>query len=264
MTEDEKRAAQDLNEVLAANFLAVSVTVRSYSGKVTDNEVSDEVIHNKGAARKSGKFTKNLFVGADAELKEVATLGNAVRSLVYSRTAPLSSNSEGAQRGDRMVNAAKSLELLREIKGPVQDHYNAVQRFKAVFPQRMQEGMSNLNGMGKASDYPDISTLDSLFSIQIDMVPMPKISDFSRVNIPSALAEGLGQRYANQEKARVDNALADLKARLLKELQRMATMLGKAGAGEKTKLFDSLVTNLQDLVALTRSMNVYQNPELNA
>jgi hypothetical protein len=44
----------------------------------------------------------------------------------------------------------------------------------------------------------------------------------------------------------------------------MAVQLKKQADGTKTRLYDSLVTNLQDLVSLTRSMNVYQNPELNA
>ena len=259
---DETKQTQDLNDMLAANFLAVTVSVKFWSGKVTDQEVSQEVISSKGASRNAGKFVKDLFVGADAELKEIARLQNSVRSIVYSRTAPLANNASGTQRGDRIVNALKSLELLREVKAPILDSKEAVQRLKAVYQLRVQEALSNLQALGNPSDYPTVDEIESRFGVTVDLAPLPKISDFSRVNVPAALAKGLGELYASQEKARVDNALADIKGRLLGELQRMASMLGKHGAGEKTRLYDSLVTNLQDLVSLVRSMNVYQNPEL--
>jgi hypothetical protein len=54
----------------------------------------------------------------------------------------------------------------------------------------------------------------------------------------------------------------DLKERLLKELQRVATQLGKAGRKEETRLYDSLVTNMQTLVGLVRTMNVAGNKSL--
>jgi hypothetical protein len=263
MTDDTKQRAMELNDALSANFMAVDISLRSYSGKTTDNAVSAEVIQNKGAARDSGKFVKNLFVGADAELKHVNTLGNAVRALVYARTIPLSNNSDGAKRGSRLINATKSLELLREIAAPVKEYNEAVDKLVEVYDYRVQEGLSNLNGMGRAEDYPDKNQIKALFAISIDLVPVPSISDFTRVNVPSALAVALGQRYADRAEAMLANGMADLKERLLKELQRMAKMLGKAGAGDKTRLYDSLVTNLQDLVSLTRSMNVMNNPELN-
>jgi hypothetical protein len=261
-SEEIKQTANDLNEILAANFMAVRVSTKYWSGKITDAEVSEEVINSKGASRKSGKFVKDLFVGADSEIKKINTLQNSVRSLVYARTTTLSSNAEGTQRGDRMINAMKALELLREIKAPILDGKDAVQEFKSVYDLRVQEGLANLQGLGNPSDYPPVSEIESRYGVTVDLFPMPRIADFSRVNIPAALAKGLGEIYAAQEKAKVDNALGDIKGRLLNELQRMATMLGKHGSGEKTRLYDSLVTNLQDLVSLTRSMNIYQNPEL--
>jgi hypothetical protein len=224
--------------------------------------VSDEVIANKGAVRGSGKFIKDLFVGADAELKEVNRLANSVRSLVYARTVPMSNNSDGAKRGGRLVNAMESLNLLREITPQVKEHSEAVDRLANVYDLRVQQGLQNLNGMGRASDYPDKTEIRSRFAIHVDLIPVPSISDFTRTSIPSQLVEGYGQRLADSAVSMFQNGMDDLKQRTLEKLRTMATMLGKQGAGEKTRLYDSLVTNLQDLVALTRSMNVFNNPEL--
>ncbi len=266
MTDDEtKQRAREINEALAANFLCVDISLRAYSGKSIDREVSEEIIHNKGAIRGSGKFVKDLFAGADAEIKEVNSLGNAVRSIIYNRTIPLSNNSSGAKRGLRLVNAMDSLGLLREITPAIADHSAATDRLVQVYDLRVSEALNNLSGMGKRSDYPAKEDIKQRFAITVDLLPVPSIVDYSRTSIPANLAEGLSQRRADMVMAQFNNGMTDLKQRLLEKLQNMADMLGKQGSGEKTRLFDTLVTNLQELVGLTRSMNAaMQNPELTA
>ena len=256
--------AKALNDSLAANYLLVDLQLRSWSGKSTDREVSNEVIASKNATKDSGRFIKNLFVGADLELREVNQLGNAVRALVYARTVPFSNNSDGAKRGERLIAATKSMDFLKELNESIKEYNSAVLRLVGVYDVRVDEAINNLQGMGNKGDYPDKDSVANRFAISVDLRPVPALSDFTRVNVPSALAEALGQRHAQNAEAMVGNAMSDLKTRLLEKLQNMATQLKKQADGTKTRLYDSLVTNLQDLVSLTRSMNVYQNPELNA
>lgn len=256
--------AAALNDSLASNYMLVDLQLRSWSGKSTDREVSSEVITNKGATRDSGKFVKNLFAGADDELKAVNQMGNAIRAFVYAKTLPWSNNSDGVKRGDRLIAATKSFEFLKELSEIKRDYDTAVGQLVAVYDQRIQEAKQHLQGMANDADYPDVSTVAGRFAVSVDLRPVPTLSDFSRVNVPSALAEALGQRYIQQAEAQVANAMSDLKQRLLEQLQRMAVQLNKAADGTKTRLYDSLVTNLQDLVSLARSMNVHNNQELSA
>lgn len=265
MTEAEvKERAKEINEALAANFLMADLSIRSFSGKTVDSEVSDEVISNKGAVRGSGKFVKDMFVGADAEIKEINTLSGSVRSLVYQRTIPMSNNSSGAKRGHRLVNATASLQLLREITPIIKDHSDAIDKLLNVYDLRVSEALSNLAGMGKRSDYPLKEDIKNRFAVTIDLLPVPSIADYSRTSIPSALADALAQRRADSTVAMFNNGMDDLKTRLLDKLQNMHKQLGKQAAGESPRLYDSLVTNLQDQVAVVRSMNVMGNPALTA
>jgi molybdopterin converting factor small subunit len=251
-----------LNDALASNYLLVDLQLRSWSGKSTDRSASDEVISNKGATRDSGRFVKNLFAGADGELRAVNQQATAIRAYVYSRTLPWSNNTDGAKRGDRLISAKQSFEFLKELNEIKREYDAAVSKLQAMWDTRKAEAIQNLGGLAREDDYPDPNTLPDMFSVSVDLRPVPTMGDFKRVNVPAELAEALGERHMQLAEAQVSNALDDLKKRLLESLQRMGTQLKKAGAGEKTRLYDSLVTNLQDLVGLARTMNVKGKNEL--
>lgn len=255
--------ARELNDALAANFMLVDLQLKSWGSKKTDRHVSDETILAKGAVKASGRFVKNLLAGADAELLEVTHYQNQIRALVYSRTLPFASNSEGAKRGERLVSATKTFELMKEVNQVKHEHDKAVVRLQAVWDARVAQARINLGGMSaEVSDYPSSADLPDKFLISFDLRPVPAMADFSRVAVPSELSEALGNRLAEQNARQAGVALDDLRERLLGELQRMAKQLGKCASGERTRLYDSLVTNVQDLVALTRTMNIHNNAGL--
>lgn len=251
-----------LNEALAANYMLVDLELRSWSAKRTDKDATNEVINNHAASKDSGKFVKYLFAGADAELTEVGKRASDIRQFVYSRTLPWSGNVDGAKRGPRLLPATQSIEFLRELNVIKKEYDDAVAKLAAVWDVRKAEAMAKLNTLAKTEDYPDSASIVSLFGVSVNLLPVPSQADFARVNVPSALAEALGQRHAQAAIVHVDNALGEMRERTLECIQRMATQLGKAGAGEKTRLYDSLVTNLQSITGLMRSMNVSQKPEI--
>jgi hypothetical protein len=252
-----------LNDALASNFMLVDLQLKSWGSKKTDRAVSQETIASKGATPSSGRFVKNLLANADAEFLEVVHYQNQIRALVYSRTLPFSANTDGAKRGERLVSATKTFELMKEVNGIKHEHDKAVTRLQAVWDQRVAEARVNLGGMATdLGDYPTAAELPDKFAVSFDLRPVPAMADFSRVAVPSELSEALGNRLAEQNAIQAGVALADLKERLLGELQRMAKQLTKAGDKQKTRLYDSLVTNMQDLVGLARTMNVHGNPGL--
>jgi hypothetical protein len=253
-----------LNEALSANYLLVDLEVRSWSAKRTDKDATNEVINNHQATKDSGKFVKYLFAGADAELTEVNKRAQVIRQFVYTNTLPWSGNVEGAKRGPRLLPATRSIEFLRELNEVKREYDNAVAALAAVWDQRKATAMAALNTLAKSEDYPDAQSIVGLFGVSVNLLPVPSQSDFSRVNVPSALATALGERHAQAAQVHVEVAMGELKERVLKCIQTMATQLNKAGQGEKTRLYDSLVTNLQSMTGLMRSMNVTNNTAITA
>ena len=255
--------AQDLNEALSSNYLLVDMRVRSWGAKKTDRSASKQTLDANHATGDGGAFVKNLLAGASQELKEVHACANMLRSFVYSRTLAWSSSSDdGARRGQRALASSDAMNFLVELNSLKKEHDRAVLGLASVWPARMAEAMRNLGSLADAGDYPTAAELPGLFSIAVDINPIPAISDFSRLNVPATLAQALGNRYESQAQQQVANALKEMQERFLEELSRIATQLGKHGEGEKTRLFSTLITNMQGLVAMARSMNFTNNPKL--
>lgn len=251
----------ELSDALAANFMLVDMQLRSWSGKSTDRKASTELITSKNAARDSGTFVKNLLASANGELRAVHTRGNAMRTFVYSNSLPWSA-SDGAKRGERLISTKKAVQFLQDLNTYKKDYDDAVLELVNVWPARVQEAMSNLGALADHDDYPDANELASLFSVAVDLKPIPAMGDFSRLNVPAELATALGQRHAMAAQVQVSNAMNDLRDRFIEELQRIEKQMTKAAAGEKTRLYETLITNMQVLVDMAKNMNLTGNTKL--
>lgn len=245
-----------LNDALASNYMLVDISFRAWGGERINHQVSDEVVQAKHAASDAGKFRMKLLASADTELKAVKAQIVALRTFVYSRTLPWSLNSEGAKKGSRLIATADAMQFLADTAKMKAGYDGSVLDLQSVWDERVAQAIANLGGMADPTAYPSAADVPNLFSVIIELRPMPTVGDFTRLSIPSALAEALGERLAEQSRTQVNNAMTDLRDRLTDEVQRMADQLGKAGAGEKTKLYESMLTNTQALCALARSMNL--------
>ncbi len=251
----------ELSQALSSNFMLVDMQLRSWSGKRTDRGASDELIAAKSAVRDSGAFVKNLLASAGKELKEVHTMGNALRTFVYNNTLPWSA-SDGAKRGERVLATTKALTFLADLNSLKKEYDRAVLNLVNVWPQRVAEAMQNLGSLANSTDYPDSASLASMFSVSVDLKPIPAVSDFSRLNVPAELATALGQRHELAAQTQVANAMADLKQRFVDELTRIDKQMSKVANSEKTRLYDTLITNMQTLVDMAEHMNLTNNPAM--
>jgi hypothetical protein len=251
-----------LHEALAGNYMLVDFHVRSYGATKTDRAAGDELIASKQAVSDSGKFLKKLLASADKELKAVQSSANNMRLYVYAKTLPWASSSEGTKRGPRLLPTLQAMDFLSELNKRKAAHDGNVMLLKAVWNQRVAEAIQNLGSLANPNDYPSEAEVPSLFSVATDIRPVPAMTDFSRLNVPAELVDALGQRNQQMAEQQYQVAMGDMQKRLVKELERMATQLGKHGAGEKTRLFETLTTNLQGVVDLARSMNMTNNTQL--
>lgn len=256
--------AADVNDALSSNYMLADLTIRSWNGNATDKTASAEVIANKNATADSGKFVKKLLAGADAELKDVQKYASVLHKYVVDNTLPWSSASAGRKNGARLVASARAVAFMDGFNTRKQDYTNAVKRLENVWDTRVQEALRNLGGLADVAAYPQAWEIPLLFDATLDLNPVPDMRDFSRVNIPASLATALADRHKECAEIQIKNAMDDMRARICVELRRIETQLGKHGRGENTRLFDTLVSNMEQLVRLARSMNFSSNPELTA
>lgn len=253
----------ELNEALASNYMLVNVTFRAWGGERVNRKASDELVQAKHATADAATVKTKLLASADTELKAVKAEQVAFRQFVYARTLPWSLNSEGAKRGSRLIATADAMQFLADTAAKKKSHDMAVLELQNVWDQRVAQAIPNLADLADPSVYPSAAEIPDLFAVTVELLPMPSVGDFTRLSVPAPLAEALGNRLAEQTRAQVTNALTDLRDRLTDELKRMVTQLGKAGAGEKTKLYESMLTNTQSLCDLARSMNLTGSQRFN-
>lgn len=254
--------ATELNDALASNYMLCDLQIRSWSGKRMDKNASEELITSKNATKDSGAFQKNLLASAGDELKAVHQMAASLRHFVYQRTLPWTSTSEGIKRGERLIASSVAMDFLTELKGPKREYDDAVVKLVAVWDLRVGQAMQNLGLLANSLDYPTAAEIPEMFSVRVDMRPIPTQGDFTRLNIPAQLAQGLAARHAQTAQVQVANAMGEMRDRMLTELERINTQMSKHANGEKTRLYESLITNMQGLVQMARNMNLTNNPKL--
>jgi hypothetical protein len=250
-----------LNDALSSNYLLSSVSIKSWSGKQTDRKVSDEVTQSKGATHDAGVFTTKLLASADKELRAVHAAAAQVRQYFYNNTLPWS-----VTGNERIVSTAKSMEFLRGLNEIKRVHDEAVLALSKVWDIRVQEATANLAGLSltvAAGTYPPASELADRFGVVVELRPIPTVRDFSRLNVPATLAAALGQRADQQAQIQLEMAKRELRDRLTDSLDRLAKQLDKAGSGERTKLFETLLTNTRAVADMMRSMNFTGDERIN-
>ena len=254
----------NLSDVLSSNYLLATLNVRIWSGKKTDRNASQELQSDKGTVANAAAVVVKLLAGNDAKLKETQAAFTRIRSYFYDHSSPWTANDVGALKGDRLIGTATSIDFLSEFGRLKNEAEKTLNEFLAEYDGLVARASASLASLYDVSMYPDRSEIGNLFSASMYLRPVPATTDFDRLSIPAALADGLKGLYEKQSEAQVNGALSDLQQRLLKELNRMALQLGKVAAGEKTRLFKSLTGNLEHLVGLAKSLNFTANPEMDA
>lgn len=254
----------NVSEALTNNFMLAKMHVRLYYGRATDKQASAELLADKGAVKNAAAVVKNLFAGNDSTLKATHAAYTRIRTWFYEHTAPWTTNTVGAMKGDRLIATVDSINFLSEFAKLKKDAEDAKDEFLAEYDQLVQDVATSLGKLYDPTQYPSKQQVATLFGAEMSLQPLPQTTDFRRLsNVPTSLVEGLSDLYERNMEAQMNNALSDVQKRLLGELERMDTQLSKVAKGEKTRLFKSMVTNLRHLVGLTKSMNFTDNVEIN-
>lgn len=253
--------SNEIAEALASNFVLIDLTVRKWSGKSVDRKATEDTLAANHSVSGAGKFIKTAMAGADKELRQCSADFDAVRTYLYQHSLPYSP-SAGMNKGPRLVSTVQSMDVLKGINDRVAVATASINELLNVYDARRLEAMSNLGRLANAGDYPTGDVLRTMFGIHVDVLPVPSTGDFSRTSIPADIAQALGQRMAKQQGAVMQAAITDLRKRVLTEVKRIATQLGKYGDGEKTRLYETLTSNIQGLVPLLIDSNVSGNTEI--
>jgi hypothetical protein len=229
--------------------MLVSLSAGMFSPKKTDKKVTKEVIDQHHAAESAGKFVKQIL--PEEALDAIKKLISEARQYHYENTCPWT------DEGARILPSTKYLEYvdkMRRISGKMDD---AVAAFMDRFDDYVETQRTRLNGMFNAEDYPPKATVRKKFTFKSTFLPFPDAADF-RVDIADEEMAELRVQMEKRVNEATEAARRDLWKRLAAPLKTMAERLSQPDP----RIFDTVVSNVQDIVDLIPALNITDDPDL--
>ena len=238
--------------------LLVELNVSQWTARKLDRSTTDELVSNKHAqAKGAARVNKNLFAGR-SELEVVGQHVTETRSFVYNNTLPWSDS------GIRLLPSAKFMEFNVKLQEAEDKFYGLVTEFVTVYPSLITAQAMALGDMFNRNDYPHPSDIEHRFNFNVNYMPVPSSGDF-RVDIGNDAQEELRAKLSKFADERVENAMNDIKSRLLEHLKRMSDRLTVDyvnGEPVPRKFHDSLLDGAHDLCEMADSLNIVGDTQL--
>lgn len=231
---------------LSSKALLVSVNISVWTGRKLDRQATKTANTAHAAAESAGSYHKKLLPGA-AELELISTIASQARKYFYEQTLPWLSD------GSRIIPSQNYIKFVNEFRAFRQKFDAAVNSFAAAYPALQQDAQYKLGSLYNPKEYPDPGQIFRKFSLEVNFLPMPDVSDF-RVEISEQEKKEFLEKMHQVEA----NAIKDCWGRLHQVVKTAADKLTQPDAIFR----DSLLSNINEIVALLPALNVSNDPAL--
>lgn len=229
--------------------MLVTLNISSWKPSKVDKRASKEVADNHGSDANMGRYNKHLI--DKSALEDVNRAATALREYHYSRTLPWS------QDGPRILAAELYQEYTETIRKLKTDFSTAVDGFIGRYDSFVQDARYRLNGLFVESEYPRVSQLADKFGVELSIDPMPSSDDW-RIKLGDDEEQSIREDIERRSKQAVNGAMQDAWQRLHDALNRAVETCNT----DSPRFSDSMLGNLQDLVAVLPKMNIGGDPRL--
>jgi hypothetical protein len=228
-------------------------TARKLDRSTTEQLVKDKHAQDKGAAR----VNKHLLAGR-SELEVITQYVTEIRGYIYDNTLPWSDS------GIRLLPSTKFMEFNSKMKECEDKFYELVKEFVDVYPSLITAQAMALGDMFNRMDYPAPDDIEHRFRFITNYMPVPATGDF-RVDVGNEAQKELQDKLQQLADERVENAMSDIRARVIEQLRRMSDRLTVdivAGEAKPRKFHDSLLENAHELCDIAQSLNLTNDQQL--
>jgi len=241
---------------LAMKAVLASVTIRRWTGRRLDRQVTDEVNQANGAEADAGRYNKLLI--AKVAFEEVTAIVRAARTAHYVMTLPWQ------DEGSRILPAELIPDFQKRFQTFRIDFEKAADEFTKKYPSYMTTAKKRLGRMFKEEDYPQPKSVRGLFDFKTICRPCPTSDDF-RIKIAKEHETDLKTTLEAEMKEALQNAMRDPVDRITEVVGKLSERLRNYTPGEKKGVFrDSLVENIQELVTILPAFNLTGDAKMTA
>jgi hypothetical protein len=252
---------------LASQAMLCSLSISAWSGYSFDRDASEEIAMIHGADKDSGRFNKRLV--PRKELKEITQIVGRARRDHEFVTLPWGDD------GYRVLPAAAYMDHTETMRRHAAEFNGAVSGLLARFEDLVTR-QSRLGTLFKAEDYPGMrdeggrlrfafpAELRERFSLETKVLPLPDADDF-RVTIGDEDRDRIKRQIADSIQASLRVGTRELWQRLYKVVSHMSARMAEyntAEDGSKPKLYDSMITNIVEIVDVLPKLNIAADTEL--
>lgn len=237
---------------ISERAILACLSIQQWGNSRKDRGATAAVQSTYKAAHGSGQYSKKLI--HPGTLKPISQAATKARKLHDHYTLPWST------AGVRIMPAAAFEEYTQAMAPLKAEFEQEVARFIADFPNHVNRSKVRLGKMFNAADYPDQADLTQAYAFDTDFQQIASEGDF-RVALSADLAETMRQNVQAHAQRTVGKAVDAAKERLLQACWHMVERLNAYEPGTKGKraqgeFRDTVVTNIQDLVAVMPMLNV--------
>ena len=237
---------------LSNRALLVSLRISQWTARKLDRRETAEVAARHGLKGDIARVNKDLLPQSH-ELDKIHKMTGAIRTDYYRYSLPW------GQDGVQIIKSDAYLGFTQMLSTWKSKWYAAVEAFIDVYPELQHEARWKLNGLYRDEDYPDVDRLRGKFSMSVGFTPVPTADDW-RVDVGDE-----GMAYLREQITRdvVESQGAAMKAawgRIYDVVSRAHERL----ASPDNVFRDSLIENARELCSILPSLNITDDPALEA
>jgi len=256
--------------------LSLSVWEARKREKKAEKTVSDA--HKIGAGKV--KAIKKLMPDVAVSYDNMCKAATAYRNAFYDMTLPWGEggnpsddsedNKDDKERGWRLLPSEMFLEFSSRMNALASNLETCFELFIIDLPTLKAQAKTELNGLYNEADYPTEKHLRRKFKGKIKVKPVPTAGDL-RVDLGQDVLEKMRQEITQSVESaaavsmrglwsRLHNSVVHMTARLKETECFCSSCKGRKAMSDKFN--DSLVTNIQDILAILPKLNFTNDPNL--
>ena len=237
---------------LSNHALLMSVNISQWAARKRDKNETSALAAKHGTSESVASVNKSLLPMADS-LDRIHKLSSAIRLEFYQHTLPWG-------EAQRIIRAEAYLTIAPRFAELKNQWYAVVDQFLLDYPRLQSDAQFFLSTMYDENDYPNVEELRNKFRVDISFGTIPAPEDCKRVSSIANFAEDMAKEIAAQQSSLEQNAMKEAWRRMYDVVANAHQQL----VNPKGKIYDSLVENAQELCAILPSLNITNDPELEA
>ncbi len=229
--------------------MLTTLSISSWSGRMFDATVTDQILTMHGADSNAGRFNKSLIDVKHPSFAAVKKVENLTRNTHYALTLPWMDKNKSLLPGPQYVTYTDAMRDLQD------QHRMVVAYLKVDMPNLLADGHRSLGTIAATTAIPDTNTIMDKFRFNYQIDALPSADDF---RLTLADTDKIKQDIESRTNQAVTEAVKSLFERIHTAVQHMAEKLGDTDAVFR----DSLVENIKDLIDVAPRLNLTNDPAI--